>query len=171
MKVLAQKVDRLTVADVMSSLVITLDETANMRDAARRLREADVSGAPVVDSTGVVVGVLSAMDFVEQATGATGDRCPITEVLVRDTPTGPYRIEQVCEDSVANHMTRYVQTVDRDASLRAASREMCLARLHRLIVVDDRGRPVGVISPLDLLAAWVDAPAVAPERSAKGAPK
>ena len=171
MKSLAQSVDQLIVGDVMTRLVVTLDESASMRSAARALREADVTGAPVVDAEGRVVGVLSAMDFVEQATDDSSVHPPVTEVLVRDHPTGPYRIERVCEDKVGMHMATFVQTVDQSESLRNASREMCLARLHRLIVVDDRGRPVGVVCPLDLLAVWADAPAETGRGSVKGAPK
>ncbi|TWT38169.1 inosine 5-monophosphate dehydrogenase [Posidoniimonas corsicana] len=171
MKSALQDVDTLSVADVMSRLVVTLDESAAMKTAARALRGSDVTGAPVVDDAGRVVGVLSAMDFVEQATGEQGDRCPVTEVLVRDTPTSPYRIEQVCHDTVGMHMSPYVQTIDRSASLRDASREMCAERIHRLIVIDDRGRPVGVVSPLDLLAVWAGAPAADSRGRAKGAPK
>lgn len=59
----------LTAGDLMTRNVIWLAEEMPLRDAARLLREAQVSGAPVVDKHGRCVGVLSAADFLRWAEG------------------------------------------------------------------------------------------------------
>ena len=62
----------LTAQDVMSREVVTIPRQMSLREAARLLRRASVSGAPVVDEQGRCVGVLSAADFLRWAE----DGCP-----------------------------------------------------------------------------------------------
>jgi CBS domain-containing protein len=65
---------RLTAGDLMSRELKVLPQEMSLREAARRLSEARVSGAPVVDSAGRCVGVLSCADFVRSvATDSNGD--------------------------------------------------------------------------------------------------
>jgi len=56
-----------TAAELMTRDVLLIHQDTLMRDAARLLYEAQVSGAPVVDDYGTCVGVLSASDFVRMA--------------------------------------------------------------------------------------------------------
>jgi len=56
------------VGKLMSQDVVTIPETIPLRDAARRLAEARVTGAPVVDESGRCVGVLSIVDIARWAT-------------------------------------------------------------------------------------------------------
>jgi CBS domain-containing protein len=53
----------LTAGEVMSAPVQVVSQSMSLRDAARLLRQADVSGAPVVDEDGKCVGILSSIDF------------------------------------------------------------------------------------------------------------
>jgi CBS domain-containing protein len=64
----------LLASDLMSREVSVLSQGMPLRDAARLLLEAGVSGAPVVDATGRCVGVLSAGDFLRSA--ANPDAAP-----------------------------------------------------------------------------------------------
>jgi CBS domain-containing protein len=57
----------LTAADLMTRDLVRLRQEMSLRDAARLLRQARVSGAPVVDEQGRCVGVLSAADFLSWA--------------------------------------------------------------------------------------------------------
>jgi CBS domain-containing protein len=57
----------LTAGDLMTHELIVIPQEMTLREAARRLSEAQVSGAPVVDPAGRCVGVLSAADFVRSA--------------------------------------------------------------------------------------------------------
>src|SRR3954470_7337186 len=63
----------LTVADLMSHDVVAIPQHLSLRKAAHLLSDANVTGAPVIDSLGVCVGVLSATDFVHLA---DADRLP-----------------------------------------------------------------------------------------------
>ncbi|OYV80609.1 MAG: hypothetical protein B7Z73_18960, partial [Planctomycetia bacterium 21-64-5] len=60
-------------------------------------------------------------------------------------------------DLVASHMSALVQTVAIDQPLTAAARLMCQNHIHRLIALDDQGRPAGVLTSLDIVAALISA--------------
>ena len=118
----------------------------------RSIFDAEVTGAPVIDSMGKCVGVLSASDFVGRDAGQHE-----LQILTRTGPDQPYRIECLNENIVGSHMSPIVQTVDEDAELVIAARIMCVEGIHRLVVVDEQDRPVGIISTLDVTAALVNA--------------
>lgn len=60
---------RQPVGDYMSTGVITLTPDQTMQSAAEMLAEKDISGAPVTDTAGKVVGVLSQFDLMFRAAG------------------------------------------------------------------------------------------------------
>jgi CBS domain-containing protein len=56
-------------------------------------------------------------------------------------------------------MTTPAVTVHVGATIRLAAREMVSRHIHRLVVTDDDGIPVGVVTPLDLLRSLLETPA------------
>lgn len=152
-----ERLKQIRVSDVMNRHVICVSSTDVMCKAAELMTDSAVTGLPVVDGAGRCVGVLSSSDFTrrEQARDCEGHlpSGSVQEVLVQDEPGGSYHIESVMEDLVANYMSTGVQTISPEATLLQAARCMCLAHVHRLIVVDEDNRPVGMLSTLDILAA------------------
>ncbi len=147
------------VAEVMNRDVVALSANSTMAEAADRLAQHDIHGAPVVDELGHCIGVLSTSDFarLDQMQEQRGVRSASTEefILSRYENKGPFRIEHAATDTVSQHMSRAPQTIDAKRSLIDAARAMHGQRIHRLIVIDSHGRPVGVLSTLDILAALV----------------
>ncbi|MCA9102219.1 MAG: CBS domain-containing protein [Pirellulales bacterium] len=131
-----RSVDRLRtlrVCDVMSTHVVPLGDDESVTHAAGVLLDHEISGAPVVDTEGQVIGVVSSTDFVRCA----HEQCDVSNLTVTDV------------------MAAAVQTISQHASLLEAGRIMCGAHIHRLFVVDGQGHPVGVLTALDLVAATV----------------
>lgn len=62
-------------------------------------------------------------------------------------------LEKLPTDAVRQYMTPDPVTVGPDTSLRTVAQMMVDAHIHRIIVVDDEQRPVGVVSTMDLLTA------------------
>ena len=142
----------LRVSDIMNTDVMTVSESDDMLDAAKRICAAEVTGAPVVNATGECVGVISASDFVARDAGAHE-----LQLLTRTSPKEPYHIEYLNDNLVGTHMSPLVQTIRQDALVIAAGRIMCSEGIHRLIVVDEHQHPVGIISTLDVVATMVAA--------------
>lgn len=123
------------VADYMSRRVITLSPDLSVHEAIRILLENQISGAPVVDSTGQLIGMFSESDCLKGALQAS----------YHSTEIG----------HVAEYMTRDLQTVSGDTSILDAA-EIFLADHRRRLPVVDAGKLVGQISRRDLLRAMDD---------------
>lgn len=189
----------LTAGDVMMRDLVTIPQSMSLPDAAHVLRQANVSGAPVVDAHGLCVGVLTAVDFLRWAEGLGSDTekvrprrfCPYLErghpenacdiwICVLSEGSCPFQVtqpmtegrhislctrpgisladwQQFCSrlpgDSVQRFMTADLVTVSSQTSLPNLARIMVDGGIHRVFIIDERGRPIGVVSSTDLLAA------------------
>jgi CBS domain-containing protein len=129
-----------TVADLMTPDPITVDESAPVDDAVRLLEENEVSGLPVVDRDGLLVGVISQSDIVRaRAVGHLWHRWP--GLRVRHLMHSP------------------ALTADRSMSMEEVAQLMEHAHVHRLVVVgEDQLTPIGVVSTTDLVRALARRP-------------
>jgi CBS domain-containing protein len=132
--------DELRVADLMTidPIVVSLD--ASIEDAEELMRHHRITGLPVVDLGGRLVGVISQTDLLYLAV-------PSIQALIRHQGSG-VRVGEV--------MSQPAVTIGTMATVRAAAQRMNEGRLHRLVAVDDHGRPVGVISAMDFVALAAD---------------
>lgn len=132
-----------TVEEAMTVEVITVGPDEPVTAAARIMRDAAVSGLPVVDASGAVLGILTEADLLHRAVLAdladVGDRGGS-----RDRSLG---------STVADLMSCDVLAVRRDAPLAKAARLMEKARVRRLLVVGPEFVIEGVISRADVIAA------------------
>jgi CBS domain-containing membrane protein len=142
----------LTAADVMTRDLVLIPRQMSVRCAARLLSEACVSGAPVIDRRGVCVGVLSAMDFLRHAQREP----PVCERIVAPCVCADWQVvevERLPGEEVAEYMTADPVTAPAAAPITALARMMLDAHIHRVVIVDEEGRPVGIVSATDVLAA------------------
>jgi CBS-domain-containing membrane protein len=137
----------LTAADVMTRDVVSIPTKLSVRGAAHRLLRAQISGAPVVDPDGRCVGVLSAIDLMRWV-----EEGPPPPPAAGASPWQLGALADVPVQTVADHMTADLVTATPDMSLGELARRMLDARVHRMVVLDEEGRPVGIITSTDLLA-------------------
>jgi CBS domain-containing protein len=126
----------LRVADLMTIDPITVPVDASIEEAEELLRRFHISGLPVTDADGRLVGVISQTDLLYLA-------APTVQALIRHRPSG-IRVGEV--------MSTPPVTIDTSESVRDAARVMEDGRLHRLVAVDPQGRPIGVLSAMDFVA-------------------
>jgi len=144
----------LTAEDLMSRNVIAIPQEMPLAAAARVLSRAQITGAPVVDADGACVGVVSATDFLRlanpdaQGTPAScaAPPCVCSEWQLPEP-------HQLPADEVRRYMTPDPVTVRPGTPVGELARLMLDAHIHRVIVVDAKARPVGVVSSTDLIAA------------------
>ncbi len=117
------------VKDIMHPGVVTIPATATVVSAKATLAEHRVQGAPVVDGIGRIIGVVTTTDL--------GD---------------PRRMMNP-DDSIEWVMTRVAFAVREDDPAMTAVRLMVREAIHRVIVVDADGQPVGIVTPMDVLRA------------------
>lgn len=146
----------LTAADLMSREVLTIPAEMSLRGAGQLLMRARVSGAPVVDEQGTVIGVLSTTDFLKMPRAhRTRESCVCSEWQVLDFCAVP-------EDTVTRYMTPDPVTVPATMPLTELARTMLDAHIHRVVVIDLARRPVGIVSSTDILAAVAHCSAAEP---------
>lgn len=139
------------VSEVMSSDLITVRPDTRLKEAARLMIDASVSGLPVVDDDGRLVGIVTEADFVDQeAQHSWGQRRSLLDPLFG---RGDRALADA--DFVGDVMTGKVATIGVDDSLSAAARDMVKRKVKRLPVVDADGRLVGIVSRSDVLKAFV----------------
>lgn len=124
------------VADVMRTEVITVSEDTTLADAMVTLADAHVSGLPVVDAQGRLVGVVSTSDVLTALTEAAG----------------PDDRERIFQQTVRDIMTPRPQTIEPDADVLDAARRLLYLEVRRLFVELD-GKLVGVVSQTDIVGA------------------
>jgi CBS domain-containing protein len=125
------------VRDIMTTGVVTVRPDTPGRAVAAMFREHRVSGFPVTDGAGTVVGVVTETDLValvagqrRRGRGAAGDA------------------------TAGDLMSRPAVTVGPDDSVKTAARLMHKRRLQRLPVVDGDGRLAGIVSRSDVLSVF-----------------
>jgi len=146
----------LTAADLMSRNVIVISQQTSLRAAAHRLALASVSGAPVVDEKGRCVGVLSATDLVRWVDrGENAARRTFTSTTEFSAEWEVVDLEALPVDNVGRYMSTHVVTATPDTGIGELARAMLAAHIHRILVLSEEGRPIGIVSSTDVLAAVV----------------
>ncbi len=144
----------MNVRDVMSRGVITVRPETPLKEVARLMVERGISGVPVVDEDGAVVGVVSEADFVIKERGAEAIHHRLLARLIGDSQKSENEFAKVVAERAGSAMTSPAVTIDADAALRDAATLMIDRRINRLPVVDD-GRLVGIVSRADLVRAYL----------------
>jgi len=125
----------LTAGDLMTIDPVVVAVDAPIEEAERLILVHGVSGLPVVDADGTLLGVVSQTDFMHLAN-------PDVRALLHHKASG-IRVGEV--------MSRPAVTVELSTPLAEAARRMVTERVHRVVVVDDDHRPIGVLSAMDFV--------------------
>lgn len=125
--------------DVMTTPVVTVEENSSLADATSLMATKHIKRLPVVNQAGLLVGILSRIDVLRQiaAMGGLGELEP-------ETPNSPARI-------VREVMIKEVPTVKEDESLAEVMTALAASPFRRVVVLDEVGRVVGLISDRELL--------------------
>jgi CBS domain-containing protein len=136
------------VRNLMTTDVITIGPDASLKEAARRMLEAGVSGLPVTSEDGKLIGIITEADFVSaEADRRARRRAGLLRFLDRpgDVPS--------TERLVSDVMTTDLVVIEPDMDHAAAARLMQFEAVKRLPVVEE-GKLVGLISRTDMLRAF-----------------
>ena len=127
----------MTVAELMQRHVKTVGSEASLAEAIVFLADAHISGMPVVDGSGKVIGVLSTTDVLTAE--AEVDDPAARQALFENT-------------AVRDIMTPRPFTIAPGEDIREAARQMLYADVHRIFVAEG-DQVVGIISTTDIVRA------------------
>jgi CBS domain-containing protein len=143
-----------TVADVMTPNPIAVNPQTSLPEAIKILAEKKISGLPVVDEAGKIVGVISETDLMWQETGV--DPPPyimfLDSVIYLQNPARYEKeIHKALGQTVAEVMSDKPITIKSDRPVREAAHLMHEKKIRRLPVVDREGQLIGIITQGDII--------------------
>lgn len=137
------------VGDVMTSDVATIGGDAPLKEAAMLMVHAGVSGVPVVDDGGRVIGIITEADFVSAEADRSWGR-----QRKRLLANFFGEAEKTTASVVSDVMTKNPHTIDSASSVTEAARLMTDLDVKRLPVVNPDGSLAGIISRADVMGAF-----------------
>jgi CBS domain-containing protein len=137
------------VAELMRRSVVTVPTTMPIKDLARLFVEQDISGAPVVDGSGRIEGVVSVGDIVNKERGVVPRSGQRLEWLFGEEADSSKRTARTAGEA----MSRPAVTIGPTSSAAEAARMMVMHGVNRLPVLEDE-RLVGIVTRSDLLRAF-----------------
>jgi len=145
-------VRRLRARDVMTTPVYTVRPETPVPEVACLLVERHISGAPVVDETGRLVGIVTEADLLPKEAGPAG--LPLTALLGPEAPPEVREHLRRYRGRVAREvMTREVVTATEDTPVQQLAALMLRKQVNRIPIV--RGeRVVGIVTRNDVLRAF-----------------
>ena len=149
----------ITAADVMNPNVLMVQEDMTVEELASFLVESEISGAPVVDPEGRLVGVVSVTDLARSAADRPHPDFFVSEwggTLRRDQVEG-LRFGEETEMRVRDIMTPAVYSVDAETPIPEVAETLINSHIHRLLVTSGE-RVVGIVTSSDLLGLLVREP-------------
>ncbi|AFZ33122.1 MULTISPECIES: CBS domain-containing protein [Chroococcaceae] len=145
-----------TVAEVMSRDPIVVRPETPLNEAIQILAEKRISGLPVIDDDGKLVGIISETDLMWQETGVT----PPAYIMILDSVIylqNPAKYERdlhkALGQTVGEVMSSDPVTVSPDKSLREAAKLMHDREVRRLPVIDAEGKIIGILTRGDVVRA------------------
>jgi CBS domain-containing protein len=138
------------VRDLMTTEVFTVRPDAAFKDVVEALLEHDVSGLPVVDEQGRLMGIVTEADLMSKEAYGGRRRRPVK--LLVDLLTGDSRwVDKAKALTAETMMTRRPLAIGPGDDVTFAARRMLEHRVKRLPVVDEDNQLVGIVSRHDLL--------------------
>jgi len=143
-----------SVAEVMTRDPITVKAETPLREAIKILAEKRISGLPVVDDTGKLIGIISETDLMWQQTGVTPPAyfMIFDSVIYLKNPIEYEReLHKALGQTVGEVMSKKTITTLPDKPLREAAKIMRDRKIHRLPVLDKSDQVVGILSLSDII--------------------
>jgi CBS-domain-containing membrane protein len=146
-----------TARDIMRRDVVTVPYSASLSEVERVLSDHRISGAPVTDEAGHLIGVVSMKDLMERY-AEDPDARPrhgrgyyhLSTHDLEDEDFDSFEVPAEAEETAQDVMTALVITVPASAGLKEIAEVMTKHRVHR-VLVQDAGKTVGLISTMEIL--------------------
>jgi CBS domain-containing protein len=148
-----QEDEPMLVRDVMSTAVVSATPAMPLLDLAALLAEREISGVPVVDETGAVIGVVSEGDLLMKQLGAAQPERGLFHSVFRPLLSGD-ELRRRAATSVREAMTSPAITIEANRPVRDAATLMVERNVNRLPVIED-GQLVGMLTRADLVHAYL----------------
>ncbi|HEX5824434.1 MAG TPA: CBS domain-containing protein [Candidatus Limnocylindrales bacterium] len=142
------------VRDVMTAEAISVSPPTPLREVAQLLLDHRISGVPVVDEHGEVLGVVSEADFLVKEQGPDAITHRRMARIRGESPESRAQLAKLTATTAGEAMTTPAVTISAGSRIAEAAGIMTNRGVNRLPVIDD-GRLVGIVTRADLVRAYV----------------
>ena len=142
-------VESVKASDVMTTIVVTVDEGMLLQEAADIMASRGVSGVPVVDAAHQVVGVLSERDFISRM--GTHSNTSFMDVVARCLDIKSCAAIGIRDKKVADIMSTPAVTIEGTMRLPDVAALLKKKQINRVPVVDQEHKLVGIVSREDIV--------------------
>lgn len=149
-----------TVADMMSRNPVVVKRETSLTEAIKILAERRISGLPVVDDSGKLIGIISETDLMWQETGVTPPAYIMfldSVIYLQNPATYERDLHKALGQTVGEVMSKDPITIAPDKSLRDAAKLMHDKNIHRLPILDSEGQVIGILTRGDIIRAMASA--------------
>lgn len=145
------------IKEFMSKKVMTVHKEMNVKEFIQLLEQHNITGAPVADESGKVIGVISATDVIERSNYINKEMSHCEDCYEVDPTTGlvevhKYYTEELFEKQIGCLMTKDLITLSPENDLMDAIDVFLKTPVHRIIILD-KDKLVGIISTKDTIKA------------------
>lgn len=133
----------------MTTKVVSIPYTSKLKEVASILHENGISGAPVINDEGELVGVVSEKDVFKALYPSHAEFYDSPGAWV-DLDTLEERTKDAIYKPVDDFMTKEVVTVNPDASLMQVGSMMMVRGIHRIIVTGNENKILGIVTRRDI---------------------
>ena len=146
------------IEEIMQKDIICIRENADIREIAKALTDNKVSGIPVVNEDGKLVGIVSEGDLLHKETNPRmPDYVDILGAIIYYHGMKRYHEDyrKLMAMTASDIMTKKVISVTKEATLEEASQLMMQNSIKRLPVLED-GKMIGIVSRADIIRTLVN---------------
>lgn len=142
------------IKDIMTEEVITVNVNDTVEKCANLLSKHDLSGLPVLDDKGSVVGIVTEGDIIRRASRIEG--IPVLEVLggifyLESPKHFMDKLKKSMGTIASMIMTEDVITVGPDKKIEDAATLLVKEKIKRLPVIDKEGNLIGIVARRDIM--------------------
>lgn len=150
--------DEQTVKEIMVDEVIAIREDASVDELSKLLIENKISGVPVVDKDGKLVGIATEGDLIIKDSDLHFPRYfKLLDSIIYLESLNKFKanLKKYLGTKVSDVMTTDIKTVEEDTPVSKAANMMIRYNINRLPVLDDKGDMVGIITRADIVKSMI----------------
>jgi CBS-domain-containing membrane protein len=145
--------------DIMTKKVITAARDTSIGELSRTLIQNNISGVPVVDSGGILIGMVTDGDIItedlEPIFPIYFDPLIISYAYMDNFEKFEKSMKEYLATPVEEIMVKRVKTVKQDTPVSEIARIMVKDRINRMPVVDESNKVIGIIARADILKSMI----------------
>lgn len=143
----------------MSTPVLTVTAASPLQEAVQLMSDHHISGLPVVDADGKLVGELTDQDLMVRESGFEAGPYVLlldSVIYLRNPLAWDRQVHQVLGNNVGDVMSHSTHSCGTDMGLPAAAKLLNERSTQRLIVINEQHHPVGVLTRGDVVRALAE---------------